>query len=544
MNRRAFLTSTGVAATVVALPQNRSTAKNGDEMKRPMLNEKLGSRKGLPDLQPAPRRVLAGLEPYVPNPQQPWDRRRIEYLLRRTTFGAKREHVDLALTKTPGEIVDILLADQPAPTALSWVTEKPNYTNTQAGSEADQKRDNGRIAEFKRWWIGLMLDDSMSIREKMVLFWHDHFATEWDKVRVPQWQFILNTLFRENVFGNFKSLLRKVTTDPCMLYYLDNVYSTKQRPNENYARELQELFSLGIYDSNGQPNYTEADIQNAARALTGWRVASTVNGDVRTYELVSYLNQSIFDTTNKTFHGQTGNFGVDEIIDIIFTLPAAAEFICRKLYREFVYEAADETIVKQMAAILKQNNWEIKPVLAALFKSAHFFDDANIGAHIQNPFEFNVGISRSLGMKFTANADIDYLYSSAAGLGMQMLDPPNVKGWPAYRSWISSSLLPSRWGFSDNIIDGRNFTLKFNGLDFAKKFPDYRDAEKLVENIAEHMLTLKLSQNQFEILLDKLLASGPAIDWPNIVDTIPTRADSQIKTMMKSLLRLGENQLS
>ena len=146
MNRRAFLTSTGVAATVVALPQNRSTAKNGDEMKRPMLNEKLGSRKGLPDLQPAPRRVLAGLEPYVPTPQQPWDRRRIEYLLRRTTFGAKREHVDLALTKTPGEIVDTLLADQPAPTAPLWVTEKPSY-NSKDGAGDQSGHSVGRLEQ-------------------------------------------------------------------------------------------------------------------------------------------------------------------------------------------------------------------------------------------------------------------------------------------------------------------------------------------------------------------------------------------------------------
>lgn len=537
MNRRAFLTSTGVAATVAALPSGRSSAKNDDGMKRPMLSEKLGSRKGLPDLAPAPRRVLAGLEPYVPTPQQPWDRRRVEYLLRRTMFGAKRDQVTMALGKTPGEIVDMLLADQTMPTAPAWVTELPNYDSV--NQQADQTRDIGRVQEFQRWWISLMLSNTITMREKMVLFWHDHFATEYDKVRIPQYQFLLNDLFHQYAFGDFKELVKKVTIDLCMLFYLDGIYSTKARPNENYGRELQELFTLGIYDSTGKANYTEADIQNVARALTGWYVRSTVNGTVRTYELSSYLDNARHDSTNKTFQGQTGNFGLDEILNIIFQLPACAEFICRKLYREFVYEIADETIVQQLATIFRNSNYNIKPVLSALFKSAHFFDDANIGSHIVNPMEFIVGIYRSLGVNVTSDIDLRQIFTWGAGLGMQLLDPPNVKGWPAYRSWISSSLLPARYGTSDAIVK----KTIFDPVAYVKSFPKWEDAEVLVRDVTEHLITMKLSENQITMLVDKLLEGAPATDWPLIIAN-GTIAQRKIQELLKAIFRLGENQLS
>ncbi len=389
-----------------------------------------------------------------------------------------------------------------------------------------------------------MLGNTFSMREKFVLFWHDHFATEWDKVRVPQFNFIINDLCRKYVFGNFKEFVKKITLDPCMLYYLDGVYSTKSRPNENYGRELMELFTLGIYDAQGSATYTEADIQNAARSLAGWVVNQLNPAPKAVYELFTTQIANRVDNTNKTFFGQTGNFHVDEIIDMIFAKqPAMSEFICRKLYHEFVYEIADETIVQQLAAIFRSSNFEIKPVLVALFKSAHFFDNANIGSHIQNPLEFTAGISRSLGLNFTATGDLDMLYNQSVGLGMQLFDPPNVKGWPAYRSWISSSLLPSRWGFGDNIVDGRNYTLKFDGYAFANTFPNPKDAELLVRYIAEPMLTTKLSENQITVLINTLMGGASTDGWPDIMDTTPAIAARQVRAFMKAILRIGENQL-
>ncbi|MDT8323642.1 MAG: DUF1800 domain-containing protein [Bacteroidota bacterium] len=502
---------------------------------RTVLAEREASLKGLPEPMALPRLVTSGLDPYVPDAAKPWDRQRAGYLLRRTLLGATRAEIDMALTKSPGEVVDSLLLAGTAPAAPGdWIDDDYWYDNTN-----NDRTNRERLQELREWWTGLMLRQEFSIREKMTFFWHDHWATEALTVRQPHFNYWFNDLFRSNYLGNFKQMVKDVTIAPAMLIYLDGWYNTRQRPNENYARELMELHTLG--EGNG---YTEADIQEAARALTGWTLKQTGSSPVgtKTYDpKEAEFITNRFDDTEKTFMGRTGNWGYSDIVDIIFDEHAAevAAFICRKIYREFVYEIADETIIAQLADILRSNDWDIRPVMSALLRSEHFFDSANIGAHVTSPLEFYIGAIRQLDI---ATDNLKYVYQVNSALGCQLFEAPNVKGWPGYRSWISASRLAGRWSVADELITGSmRSTPKYSvdAIEYAKALPDPNNPRRLIEDILAYAVPLALSSNQFEILLDKLLAGAPEYEW-NI--NLPG-AEGHVKDLLKAVLRLSESQL-
>jgi uncharacterized protein (DUF1800 family) len=500
-----------------------------------VLAERDASLKGLPEPVALPRLVAVGLSPYTPSQEKPWDRQRAGYLLRRTMFGATRTDIDVALTKTPAQMVDLLLADTAAPNPPgSWVNDEYWYDNTN-----NDRTNAERMTELRDWWTGRMLHQGRSILEKMTLFWHDHWATEATTVRQPQFNFWFIDLFRKNMLGNFKQMVKDVTISPAMLIYLDGWYNTRQRPNENYARELMELHTLG--EGNG---YSEEDIKQAARALTGWTLKETGTSPVGTkkyHQSEAAFIANRFDTTDKTFMGRTGNWGYADIVDIIFEEHPreVAKFICRKLYREFVYEIADETIIEQLADILIANNWVIRPVLETLLKSEHFFETANIGAHITSPMEYYIGSIRQMNISTT---NVRYIYQVCTALGLQLLEAPNVKGWPGYRSWISASRLASRWSVSDELVLGTMRPAPKYSVDpvaFVSTLSDPNNARQMISDLLAYMVPLKLSTNQFEILLDKLLAGAPEYEW-NI--NLPG-ADGHIKDLLKAILRLSESQL-
>ncbi len=539
MDRRSFLTSATRGRTrsippgAVILPKD-----GGDEaarLHRQVLAEREASLKGVREPVALPRLVTSGLDPYLPSAEKSWDRQRAGYLLRRTLFGARRAEVDMALTKSPGEIIDMLLADSALPTpAFSWQNDDYSYDNS--NNDLDNRN---RLQELREWWTGLMLNQQFSIREKMTFFWSDHWATEAITVRQPHFNYWFLDLFRRNFLGNFKQMVKDVTISPAMLIYLDGLYNTKQRPNENYARELMELHTLG--EGNG---YTQDDIANAARALTGWTMKETGTNasGAKTYhprEAAFLANR--FDATEKTFMGRKGNWGSEDVVDIIFEVHEmeVARFICRKLYREFVYEIADESIIDQLADILVTNGWEVRPVMTTLLKSEHFFDTANIGAHITSPLEFYIGSIRALDI---ATTNLRYIYQVCAALGCQLLEAPNVKGWPGYRAWISASRLASRWSVADELILGNMRSTPKFGVDpvnYVSTLSEPNNARKMIQDILEYIVPLKLSTNQFEILLDKLLAGAPEYEW----DTSLPGADAHIRDLLKAVLRLSESEL-
>lgn len=280
-------------------------------------------------------------------------------------------------------------------------------------------------SSLKIWWVAQMMTTPTQLREKMTLFWHNHFVSAIEKVRSPLLMARQNMLFRSEATGSFRRLLESIVHDPAMLVYLDNISNAKNSPNENLGRELLELFTLG------EGNYTEDDVKAAARALTGYSV-SRRDG---TFRFVARLH----DFGVKTFLGQEGNFDAEDIVRIILEQDATAVFIVRKLWREFISDAPNEAEVQRMAALFRNADYEIEPLLRAMLLSDAFKQAPQ--RLIKSPVELLVGLARMF------NADTALAEKIAQGckiLGQTLFDPPNVKGWPGYTAWIDTQSLLQR----------------------------------------------------------------------------------------------------
>ncbi|TAH18676.1 MAG: DUF1800 domain-containing protein [Cytophagales bacterium] len=451
-----------------------------------------------------------------------WNQTNAKHLLARALFGYSRKNLETALSTSLENFVDNFLlanvAAPPIPAAWTWLNDKP-----------DPNAPNGeRNREMIAWWFGLMANEGTSMREKMVLFWHNHYVSEYEKVNFPQILHLQNKLFRDNAFGNFKQLTKLVTIDPAMLIYLDGQLNNRNAPNENYGRELLELFTIGI------GHYTETDVKEAARSLTGWQ-NNYDNG------IKSVLNRNRFDNTNKTFMGQTGNFGYEEIINIIFNKEETAKFLCRKLYKEFVYATPDENFITQMANVFRNNDYNIKPLLSFLFKSEHFYKPEFIGVKIKSPVELLVGTVKYFDI---ANADTNYMREAASPLQQVLFDPPNVKGWQGQRNWISTTSYPLRNQYTDAIINNR----KANGVATASRLPmlsyarSYKSAEnavQFVQDIVDLMYQFPISKQRQESLLTTLLSGTTVANWT----TNTPQAEQRIQQFFRTLMRTPEYQL-
>jgi uncharacterized protein (DUF1800 family) len=467
------------------------------------------------------------LEPYVPSPTKPWDKRKASHLLNRTMFGAKVSDVNAVYSLTPAEAVELLFQNYSMPNPPgTWVTEAPDFN-----SQFNTQRRN----QLRTWWLKLIYEQPISLRERMTLFWHNHFVSEGSTVIIPQYMYIQNKLFRENAIGNFKNLTKLVTRDPAMLIYLDGRFNVVGNPNENYARELLELFTIGI------GNYNETDIREAARALTGWVLSG----------LGSVLVPSRHDFGQKTFMGQTGNFDDEDIINIIFNRNETALFICSKLYRHFVHERINMSyaapVITEMANILRTNNYEIAPVLKTLLKSKLFFSDDVLSSLIKSPLELMIGLIRKFNIYLdpsSIDTKLSYVISQASSAGQYLLDPPNVQGWVGYRQWLNTISLPVRNSFSESIItgvrkNGQQTGFSVNPLEFALSFPHPNDALKLVQEMTEHLVRLKPTNKQFHFLLETLLDGSAIYDW----NVYGPEAPSRIKKYLKAIVYLSEFQL-
>jgi uncharacterized protein (DUF1800 family) len=438
-----------------------------------------------------------------------WDERSAAHLLSRTLYGYTKEELDFALSLSIDDYVDnYLLADNAAPQSPGfWVTDTSNSNS------------NVRSYELTFWWFNLMLTQGHSFREKMVLFLHNHFVSEISVVKLPQRMYWQNKLFRDHVFGNFKELTKAVTIDPAMLIYLDGTKNRASDPNENYARELLELFTIGI------GNYNETDIAEAARALTGWQVEG----------LGSYFDPERFDDTPKTFMEETGNFNHNDIVDIIFTREETASFICSKLFKEFVHYEPNETYIAQLAQILRENNYELKPVLSTLLKATMFYSDEIIGAKIKSPVELIIGLHKQFKIQ---NPDYEYMRVRANQLNQTLFSPPNVAGWPGDKLWISTNTLPARNTFTDRIVDGKESD--FNIIEYARSYSSAENAVQFVEDITKIFLQYAATDNRKNYLLEILLDGAAVYDW----STYNENAEARLHEFFKALLRLSEYQLS
>jgi uncharacterized protein (DUF1800 family) len=455
-----------------------------------------------------------------------WDISNAKHLLSRCLFGYSRKDLDKALSyTTAAEFVEKeLLADRalPAPPG-DWVTEVPVNNSLQGD----------RYRTMTYWWYDLMLGEGTNMREKMTLFWHNHFVSARDKVEYPQHMYIQNNLFRRSAWGNFRQLTKDVTIDPAMLIYLDGRLSNGTNPNENYAREVMELFTLGV------GNYTETDIKQAALAFTGWQVSG----------LNAVFNQNRFANVNKTIFGKTGNYKYGDVIDLILEKPETAEFICRKLYKEFVFYKPNETFVKQMADVFRKNNYEIRPVLKFMLISDEFFNTQYKGAKIKNPMETAIGILKAFDLsptQITPTADWAYILTQTQALQQLLFYPPDVQGWVGQRDWISSTTYVVRGSTSDYIVNtmgntrATQFKLISNPVNYARTYKTAEDATKFVDDIVSVFLQFPISTAKKQSLVATLLGSTILANW----STSTPGADNQIKALLKAIMRLPEFQLT
>jgi uncharacterized protein (DUF1800 family) len=484
------------------------------------------------------RRTAAGLEPYVPSVSQPWDAHRAAHLLRRAAFLPTWADITTVLAQQPGNAVDALLDVAPEPPAPGpWVTQIFDKPTTQQELGAYLSRNLSLMNELNGWWAGLMAAGGMNVTEIMTLFWHGHITGEGGVVLIPQYMYQQNALFRGAALGNFRDLMKAVNHDPAMLRYLNGDQNVGGNPNENYARELMELFTMG------EGRYTEQDIKEAARCLTGWQL-----DEFTTYDAT--FSPLRHDTGNKTFQGVTiagrssldGRFEADDVVDVIFKDPSVALFLCRKLYLAFVYnnpEAVDGDVVTALAQLFRDSGYDVKPVLAALLKSAHFFDTVNMGAMIKSPAVFEIGLAR----QFRNNPGGDVLRSDMTLLGQDLLNPPNVAGWPGYRTWISTTSYPYRKAVAERFITGLYpggaSQTAMDVIAWGKLIDGYANADTFIDNILTLLLPKGVSAARRAAYQQIMLGGAPVYEWN--IDA--PNADTNLRNLLVRIASAPDFQL-
>ncbi len=420
-----------------------------------------------------------------------------QHLQRRIGFGASADRVQ----ELDGLTVDAAISQIVADAVARPMPEPPHWVD--AGLPPDGSSDAVYQAYFDNnveWgftysqeWILSLYEGGL--RERMTLFWSNHFVTEMDVYFFAPMMYRYLTLLRTHALGNFKQMVYDIGIDPAMLNYLNGEISYWWAPNENYARELLELFTMGQFDKFGNANYTQDDITELARALTGWGV------NYFTFE--SSFDRGLHDFLRKSIFGVEGSFDYDRVIDLIFEERSEqiAYFVCSKMYAAFVHDEPDDNIVQGLADIFLANDFEIAPVMEALLKSEHFYAGDFRGAKIKSPVDMMVGLMHETGVARFKDDAHEVMYWMLRDMGQQLLQPPNVAGWPGYRDWISTATLPNRWDSSHylyiSVFTGNYITL----VPLAQKLVDENDpllAFKLPEALASHFLAVPPDQLGFE----------------------------------------------
>lgn len=535
-------------------------------------------------------RVQSGIQPYTSQ----WTSTEAIHLARRTMFGAKKSDVDYFVSIGMDQAVDSLLnvpSTQPAPPVKTYtnsttpgdldaaIPQNSTWVNINTN---DGGIDNRRRTSFKSWWMGLMLNQDRNIQEKMLLMWHNIFASETQEINRGIWSYQNNLALRTNALGNFKTMVKAITLDTGMLRYLNGYLNTKTAPDENYARELQELFTIGKGIDAATAAFSEADVKAAARVLTGWTVDGVNNipvfnlnkHDINNKQFSAFYNNTVITGRNSA---DAGNLELDDLLSMIFSKREVALHICRRIYRWMVYydiEAATETnVIEPLADIFMAGNFEIAPLMSVLLKSQHFYDILNQGCLIKSPVDNAVGLCREFSVAFPTDADIlgkylmqQSLQEAAAVLQQNIGDPPSVAGWPAYYQrpqfhelWINSDTLPKRNQFSDlmnnNGYSRSGRTIKIDHTIFAASLPNPSDPNLLIKDSVKYLLGQPLSTASLNQLKTDVLLSGQSTDgywttaWVTFINTPgnTTNANvvkSRLAALYQYLLGLAEYQLS
>ncbi len=516
-----------------------------------------------------------------------WGYEQAAHLLRRTTFGPTYEKIKEAAAGSLDSTISQLFQELPLPyPPVNYSEANDPYvpigeTWVNAPYSPDINLRAHRNRSLRAWTLDLLFTEGISIREKLTLFWHNHFAI--NNTNDPKFLYKYITTIRSHAWGNFRDLVKAITIDPSMLRFLNGNQNTNLAPNENYARELMELFTLGKGELAGPGDYTtftEEDVMQMARVLTGWRDLG-FNTNNPSVSVTSYFQANRHDTGSKQLSHRFNNVIINNmgdkeylhLIDIIFQKTEVARFICRKLYRWFVYyeiDTATETnVIEPMAQILIDNDYNIKPALEALLRSEHFFDILNVGPMIKNPIDFLISAVKQTETPIPTDLRQRYntwyqLFRLTPAMQMEYYFPPDVAGWKAYyqepsfyRIWINASTLPNRMLFTDTLAgNGYGFSnprFKINPLRFVAILDDPYDPNSVVREFAKILLPQALSEAQLTALKEVLIPGLPDYEWsveygeytndPSNVQ-LANALDAKLRNLLKAMLSMPEFYLS
>jgi len=412
-----------------------------------------------------------------------WDRNKAGILLQRAGFSGTPEEVDALASLSPTEAADFLLGPAkflpPDPPAFlqessmeeALKSERVKFNSLSDSAKADAKKEvaqylranQGRqMTELRGWWLKQMAEPARAAREKLTLFLHGHFATSFEKVRSPHLLYQQNSLFREKGYGMWSDLVLGVAQDPAMLLYLDGAKSRAEAPNENFARELFELFTLG------EGNYTEKDIQESARAFTGWGIGAEKGkkGGLQRGSYPSFKNVPKWhDSGSKTIFGETGNFDGSDVVRLALAQAAAPRWIAQKLWRFYAGWPAPEPLLQELVKEWQALKGQIRPFLMAMWTNPNFYDPIRAADRVKSPTEWLVGLCRQLGRPLPAPVLSSHALSL---LGQNLFEPPNVKGWDGGIAWINTSSISRRYEYGSWLVDGTQGLQKLSTLNMAK----------------------------------------------------------------------------
>ncbi|HEY1191298.1 MAG TPA: DUF1800 domain-containing protein [Gemmata sp.] len=375
-------------------------------------------------------------KPWAPTAADPWDHKWAAHLYRRAAFGASGAELAQAVTSGHAATLDLLLEGQPKSADLV-------ATLNDVGRVAATRDAAGN--ELRGWWLYCMLQGGHPLREKLTLFWHNHFATSIAKVQNTKLMFSQNATFRAHALGKFGPLLHAITRDPAMLLWLDSNTNVKGKPNENYARELMELFSLGV------GNYTEKDVREAARAFSGWHT------DGSGFK----FNAAQHDDGTKTVLGKTGPWDGDAVVKLVLDQPACARFLVRKLYTFFVSEVPPPArLLEPLCDSFRKSGYDTAALMKTILGSRHFYSAFAFRKRIKSPVEYALGAVLATYRRYEER-DAHFrplahqqLVKWLTGMGQILFAPPNVKGWPGSRTWLNTATVLERDNFAEALASG------------------------------------------------------------------------------------------
>lgn len=491
----------------------------------------------------APKPPGPGLTPYTGE----WTFKQAAHLLRRTTFGPTRATIQNAVDIGREEVFNQLFADNPLPEPPinPNFTEDPNVPVGMTWVEAPYSESIDlrpyRNQSLRSWIFLNMLEEGISIRQKMTLFWVNHFGIA--GINDQRFMYGYLNLLQSSTLGNFRQLIKDITIDGSMMIFLNGNQNTKVAPNENYARELLELFTVGKGDLAGDGDYstfTEQDVAAMARVLTGWRTFGNLSSNPENPPRVEFIPnrhdtgvKQLSHRFDNTVISDLGEGEYDHLIDVIFQQPRVATFICRKLYQWFVYYEIDETtemeVITPLAQMLVDNDYELEPVVRTLLSSEHFFDILSVGPMIKNPIDYSLSMVKQLEMALPDDQATRYeiglrLYRLAATMEMDYLNVPQVSGWKAYfqapqfyRFWINASTLQVRLGLVNLVSAGplmiNGFAFTHDPLAFVAKVGNPTDPNVVIEEFSRLLHPQPLTDQQKIALKDVLIPGLPDFEW-------------------------------